>query len=276
MVNNLEFRVLGPVELLRDGSPVHLVGSTVLTVLTALLLRPNVIVPTEELIDDIWAAELPEHPRAALHNAVSRIRKIIGPIQLETFDWGYKLRADIGHHDLLFFNHLSAAADSAVAEGSLSKALRLQGTALELWRMPVLGNITASPLAATEVPHLTERYLCAMERRADLCIRVGHYGAMANELPRLISLHPLRESLTAYLMVALARSERRSGALSAYQVLRKNLHDELAILPSRSMQRLYSLILCNDAVVEVPQDMCPWRTPTGLTAVTRDYPQTAR
>ena len=204
-MEDLEFRVLGPVEVLRGGSPVRIVGPTVLTVVTALPPRPNLGVSTKELVDQVRGAELPVHPRAALHNAVSRIRKMVGPVQLDTFDWGYRLRADIDHHDLLFFNHLFAAASNAVEKGLPSKALGLLETAVELWQMPVLGNIANSPLATAEVPYLTERYLCAIERRADLCVLLGHYGAVVNELPRLVNLHPLRESLTAYLMVALAR-----------------------------------------------------------------------
>ena len=50
-----EFRVLGPLEALADGTPVKLGGSWPRAVLAVLLLHSGQVVSTSLLIDEVWA-----------------------------------------------------------------------------------------------------------------------------------------------------------------------------------------------------------------------------
>jgi DNA-binding SARP family transcriptional activator len=53
----LEFRILGPVEVLRDGELLPLGGSKQRALLTDLTLRANEVVSADRLIDDLWGDE---------------------------------------------------------------------------------------------------------------------------------------------------------------------------------------------------------------------------
>src|SRR5215472_2791924 len=91
-VSDLEIRVLGPVEVLRGGRQVPLGGRTTLTLLAGLAVAPRRVVSVNTLIGYVWDADLPDNPRAALHNGVSRLRRILGEGTLETLGLGYRLR----------------------------------------------------------------------------------------------------------------------------------------------------------------------------------------
>ena len=76
----LEFRILGPLEVLDGGTPVPLGGRNQRALLTLLLLRANEPVSTERLVDQLWgehpprtATDLaPEHGLAAAQAARAR------------------------------------------------------------------------------------------------------------------------------------------------------------------------------------------------------------
>ena len=50
----MRFKVLGPLEVEGDDGPVPIVGQRPRALLTALLMQPNDVVPTERLVDAIW------------------------------------------------------------------------------------------------------------------------------------------------------------------------------------------------------------------------------
>jgi DNA-binding SARP family transcriptional activator len=242
-MSDLYFRVLGPVQVIRDGEPVRVVGGTTLTLLAGLLTSPNQIVPVETLAEWIWAGKTPSHPRAALQNGMSRLRRVVGGDCLTTFAWGYRLAADASHLDLMEFDHLLSAGDEAAARGEPSAALAAFGKAIRLWQEPPLCNIESLVLRQEIVPVLTERYISAMEKWADLCLQLGRFESVAAELRGLVRRHPFREGLVGCLMVALARCGRPAEALSVYHTALRALRDDLGINPNKELQTLYLEIL---------------------------------
>ena len=74
-----EFRILGPLEVVEDGRPVALGGPRQRAVLAYLLLRAGRPVPTEQIVDELWGQEPPPTAVASLQNAVSALRKLLGP-----------------------------------------------------------------------------------------------------------------------------------------------------------------------------------------------------
>jgi len=245
-MTDLEVRVLGPVELLRSGRRVSLNGRTTLTVLAGLALAPGRAVSVDTLIDYIWEADLPGHPRAALHNGVSRLRRLLGAGRLETVGRGYRLRADAGDLDLLRFDRQLAAARQATSRGREEAAIGALDDAIRLWREPLLGNVDSPSLHREFAPGLTERYLEAVELRAELCLRLGRHGPLVAELAKVARAYPLREHLTAQLMIALVRAGRRADALVAYNALRRVLREELDIDPAAALKDLQVKILRAD------------------------------
>ena len=55
----MEFRLLGPVEALRDGRPVAIGGAKPRALLALLLLHANEVVSRDRLIDALWPDRAP-------------------------------------------------------------------------------------------------------------------------------------------------------------------------------------------------------------------------
>lgn len=242
-MSDIQFRVLGPVELLRDGRPVPLGGDTTLALLAGLLTSPNRVVPVSRITEWLWDGSLPDHPRAALHNRVSRLRHLVGSDVLHTHAGGYRLHVDAGSLDLLRFDQLCAAARDAVVSGAAADAMKAFDAAVRLWQEPLLSNVESPALRDEVIPRLTEKYLAAVEERAALYILSGQPDAVTHDLSAVVARHPFRERLVGQLMTALTRSGRRADAIAVYTALRRALREELGIDPSVEVQTLLVKIL---------------------------------
>ena len=73
-----EFRILGPVEVRGDEGPIPLRGPRQRALLAALLLRAGHVVPTEQLVDELYGAEPPPTATASLQNSIVALRKALG------------------------------------------------------------------------------------------------------------------------------------------------------------------------------------------------------
>jgi DNA-binding SARP family transcriptional activator len=229
----LEFRILGPLEVVDRGRTLALGGPRQRALLALLLMRANRVVSRDELIDDLWEDEAPEGARNALQYHVSRLRKALAPNDvLVTREPGYMIRVAPGELDLLEFERLRDSARDAPPE----EAERLLRQALELWR----GS------AQAELAHLDELRVAALEQRIDAELDLGRHADVVAELEQLVRDQPLRERLRAQLMLALYRSGRQAEALDVYRQTRQTLIDELGIEPSPSLQELERAILRHD------------------------------
>ena len=235
----LEFRILGPLEVTKDGAPVQLSGRNQRALLTLLLLRANEAVSTERLVDQLWGEHPPRTATTSLQNAVSQLRKLLDPdLQLHTRAAGYLLELDAGQLDLSSFEQLAREANAAEPA---ARALLLR-EALALWRGPALADSEMEEFAQPEIHRLEDLRLGVLEQRiqADLDTRVD--AALISELETLVGRHPVRERLRAQLMLALYRSGRQADALNAYHDARRTL-DELGIEPWPELHALYRSIL---------------------------------
>jgi DNA-binding SARP family transcriptional activator len=223
----LEFRILGPLEVLKDGAPVQLSGRNQRALLTLLLLRANEAVSTERLVDQLWGEHPPRTATTSLQNAVSQLRKLLEPdLQLHTRAAGYLLELDAGQLDLSSFERLAREANAAEPA---ARALLLR-EALALWRGPALADSEMEEFAQAEIHRLEDLRLGVLEQRIQADLDTGLDAALISELETLIGRHPLRERLRAQLMLALFRSGRQADALNAYHDARRTL-DELGIEP---------------------------------------------
>ena len=248
-MSEAEYRVLGPVELLRNGDPVSVGGGTTLTLLAGLLLSANQVVAGERLTEIVWGERQPARPRNALHSAISRLRRIVGSEALERLPTGYRLHVGADEFDLLRSDRLVAAAEAAERRGRLDEAAAALDEALGLWRGRPLGNVDSAALNA-EAARLAEKHLALHERHAELCLRLGRHAAVVELLPPLVGAQPFRERLVGQLMLALFRSGRQAEALAAYETLSTALHEELGIRPSAWLRDLHVRILRADSELE--------------------------
>jgi DNA-binding SARP family transcriptional activator len=239
----VEFRILGPLEIVDEGRPLPLGGSRQRTLLALLLVHANEIVSTDRLIEELWGGRPPRSALNALQFHVSQLRKTIAPSDaIVTREPGYLIRLEPDDLDLLRFERLVAEAQESPPE----LASRLLRDALGLWRGPPLADLGHEWRADAEIRRLEELRTLALELRIEADLAVGRYAELVPELEALVSEHPLRERLRAALMRALYGSGRQAEALSVYRETRETLVGELGIEPSPALQELEGAILRQD------------------------------
>ena len=204
----LEYRILGPLEVVDDARPLALGGQRQRALLAALLLRPGNVVPTERLVDEIWGEQAPRTATTSLQNAVAQLRKVLGPDVLETQAPGYVLRVDRRQIDVSRFEKLLADARTGPAE---TRAATLRA-ALDLWRGPALPQSSHS--VSSRKPRsaaLEELRLVAAEERIAADIDAGRHADVVAELESLTGAQPLRERSRSCrcLRLPLGRQRRR-------------------------------------------------------------------
>ena len=251
-----EFRLLGPVELVLEGEVVPLRAAKPRALLAILLLSRNRVVSLDRIVDELWSDEPPETATKAAQVYVSQLRKLLGD-RLERRAPGYVLRVEEGEADADRFEALLARADEQRERGD--DAAETLAEALALWRGPALGEFAEAPFAAAEAARLEELRLTAVERRVDVDLERGRYGAVVAELERLVRDQPLRERPHEQLMLALYRSGRQADALAVYRALRERLAYELGLTPSAALRDLERRILQQDPELEAARQ--PTRPP---------------
>lgn len=243
----MEFLVLGPLEVRRDGQPVELRGSKRRALLALLVLHANEVVRSDRLVDELWGDKPPRNAPAALQNHVFRLRKDLGPDVLVTKPWGYVLRVDRDRIDLRRFECLVTEARTLPAEERFGR-LR---DALALWRGPALADVADEPALVSEVARLEELRLSALEQRVDAELELGGHSGLVPELEDLVAQHPLREQLRGQLILGLYRAGRQAEALETYRETRRVLIEELGIEPSPELRELERAILRQDPALAV-------------------------
>jgi DNA-binding SARP family transcriptional activator len=246
----LEYRILGPLEVWRDGIAVPVPAPRQRAVLATLLLHANRVVPADQLVALLWGDRPPATARNTLQTLVYRLRRQLDPQRrtgpLETRLPGYLLRVDSDRLDLGRFEDLFRRGRAALAGGDSDQAGRLLAAAVGLWRGPALADVGADELHRTEGIRLAEWQLQAVEEWVEADLRRGRHAELVGELRRLVTEHPLRERLSGQLIRALDRTGRRAEALATYRVLREVLVEQVGVEPGVDLQRLHRAVLRGD------------------------------
>ena len=249
---SVEFRILGPLEVVDAGEVVDVGAGKQRALLAALLLAPNRSVSKDDLIEALWGERPTETASKGLHVYISHLRKAVGRDRILTHAHGYELRTQPGELDLERFQTL-------VADRRLDEALAL-------WRGQPLADFAYEPFAQSEIARLSELRLGCLEDRVDAELEAGRHAAVVGELEGLVRAHPLRERLRAQLMLALYRSGRQAEALDAYAAGRAILSEELGLEPGAELRELQRAILAQD----------PALLPTGAPDNAADAPSPPR
>ncbi|MFD4644085.1 BTAD domain-containing putative transcriptional regulator [Lentzea sp. NPDC058436] len=239
---NVEYRVLGPVEVLRDGVPVAVPAGRCRVLLATLLLRPNRFVSVDELVDRLWDGEPPTLDRAhkTLHMVVRRLRMALGDANcVRTATGGYLAEVGEDALDLTRFRRLAAEGEFAAA--------------LAHWRGEVASDVNSPHLRREDVPPLVEERLVVHGRRVDADLARGRGAGLVDELTELTAEHPLREGFWAQLVQALHQAGRTGEALAAYERIRDHLDDELGVEPGQPLRDLHARFLDPASREDVPR-----------------------
>ncbi len=251
----MEFRILGPLEVVEDGNPVALGTLKERLVLGVLLLHANEFVSRERLIDDLWGEAPPPTARKAVNVYVSQLRKALGRAEADpiaTASGGYRLQVEPDAVDALRAQLLLGQARERASRGELDSASEVFAEALSLWRGPTLAGLQLESRGRDEVDRLDELRITTLMERIDCDLALGRHDQVLGELTVLVREHPLRERLRAQQMLALYRADRQAEALEAYVEARQTLVDDLGIEPSEALQRLQQAILRHDPALQTP------------------------
>jgi DNA-binding SARP family transcriptional activator len=246
----MEFRVLGPLEVLSDDGPIQLGPPQQRALLAHLLLNANQVVTTDRLAEELWPGEVPKTAVKAIQVYVSHLRKAFGNSRdaLETRGNGYVLHVEAGELDLHQFELLLERAKDEEPQARVP-TLR---SALSLWRGAPLADLTYEPFAQPEAARLEALRLLAQEERIEAELALGRGPDLVPELEALVADNPLQERPRTQLMLALYRSGRQADALDVFRDGRRILDEELGLEPGPALRELESAILRQDPDLVAP------------------------
>lgn len=248
----MEFRILGPVTVRRDGVEMPLDGSKQRTVLAALLLAQGRVVSDSQLSNMLWGDDPPATSSAQIYTYTSRLRKQLGcGIRIVRQRPGYLLRIGTAKFDYAEFEQRCQLGHLDLKSAHWATAAEHLRLALQLWHGPALANVTDF-LAAAELPTLDEMRLAAIEGRIEADLALGRHNQLVSELTGLVAEYPVRERLRAQLMTALYRADRQTEAFAAFLDGRRVLADELGVDPGAALNAAYQGILNGDLAWKQP------------------------
>ena len=252
----VEFRILGPLEVMVSGESIKLGGGKQQLVLAALLIEPNRVVSVERLIDWVWSDDVPER-NATLQVYVSNLRRLLAPVGealgrtlVTTRRPGYSIEVSPDELDSLRFEQLRRAGEQSLAAGAPHETVTSLRAALALWRGETLAGLPLEGVAQHEATRLNVARITAIEQLGEAELSLGRHQEVVNELRAWVSDSPLNERLRGLLMVALYRCGWQADALAAYREGRELLVDELGIDPSKDLRDLENQILAQDPVLD--------------------------
>ncbi|MBB5960314.1 DNA-binding SARP family transcriptional activator [Saccharothrix tamanrassetensis] len=239
----VEFGLLGPVTVWRDGRTVAISDAEQRSVLASLLLNLGHPVSSDRLIYQLWGAEVPLAARKALQVHVARLRQLLGPDPSVSLSHrassGYVLEAEPERVDLYRFRSLVAEARDKAGD-ERSELLR---QASELSRGAPLADVRG----LDEIRSLlAEEQLAARELFLEVEVGAGRHVQVLPQLEDLALRHPRRERLVGLLMEVLYRVGRRADAVKCFQRTRELLVSEVGLDPGHALRHLHERILTGD------------------------------
>jgi len=248
----LEFRVLGPLEVVGEKGPIRLGGPRQRATLAILLLNANQVVPVERFADDLYSGAAPVTAVTQVQRQISELRRALGSASvIETRSPGYVIRLSPEQLDLKRFERRTEQASQSLARGDATSALDFLREALALWRGAPLADFRYESFAQTSIERLEEIRLAAVEHRIEAELALGRHAELIAELEALSAEHPVREGLVGQLMLALYRSGRQAEALNVYRRTREALVEEFGIEPTRALHELERAVLTQDPTLEL-------------------------
>ncbi|MBV9950669.1 MAG: AAA family ATPase [Acidimicrobiia bacterium] len=250
----VDFAVLGPLEVRRDGQVLDLGGPRQRAVLAFLLTHRREPVSLDRMIDELWGEDAPPKATASLQAYVSNLRRVLEPDRpprapaqlLVSRPPGYALDVGDDRLDALRFERAADAARDALTSGDPAGALEHAARGLDEWRGEVLADFPYDDFADAERGRLTDRRVVLEQDRAAALLALDRPDEAAALAETLTTDHPLREQAWELLMLARYRSGRQADALRAFQDARRVLGEELGLDPGPGLRRLEQQILDHD------------------------------
>lgn len=225
----MDVRVLGPIEVYRDGKAVTPTSPNQRTVLAVLAAQPDQYVRIDTLIDALWGDGPPPTAEKTLRSYVSRLRVILGPAIVASRG-GLCLRTNAVQLDSIAFEKLVTAA-KVLTPKAATDALR---TAIGMWHGCAFGELADVEAVSVSARALEQVKITARQQLAEALLRSGEFVEAVAEAESLIAERPLDESAWVILIRALSHGGRTADALQAY----RRAYDGLSAVGLEPSERL--------------------------------------
>lgn len=249
----MEFRLLGPVEVLVDGVTLPIGGAKPRAILAMLLLDAGRPVFPTALIDEVWGDDPPPSVRNSLQVHISNIRRALRdagePDRLSHGPGGYRIEVGPGELDTQRFVELVERARAARDARQLDQATQLLADALALWRGDALQNVREVALVEAATGWDRRRLATVLEY-ATVQLELGEADRVLELLETETVTNPLDEALHELHLRALHQLGRWSQASRVYHGFAERLEAYLGAQPSDALRRLHDAILVQDPELE--------------------------
>ncbi len=237
-MDSLQIRLLGKLEVLRDGRRLSLPGRKTQALLVYLAVQGEA--HQRRRLFDLFCANA-EDPAAALRWHLSRLRQTLGT------------EAILSEEDRVWFNPTGCQLDCVEFERVLNANLVGQNTAsittaLDLYRGELSSGLSFADSAEFELWLLSERtrfnacYERGLQELIARLIATGDYEASIQRARQLVQNNPLQEQAHAHLIWLYGQTGQIQAAIQQYETCREILKRELAVEPMPNLNALYKQV----------------------------------
>ncbi len=210
----------------RDGGSLHSLGPLPRAVLLALVSEGDVTgpIPAERLLSLVWDAQ-PSNDRGALHQAVHRLRSVLGDRIVGDRRTGtYEFRAQPGDYVDLWTYRAMARICVQRSHSDPYAAVPLWERTLSRWPLTALRGLPTTPEMAELIRTLDAERIRGTEKRAEVQLKLGQHDQVVVELGQLVERYWQREHLRGLLMTALYRQQRGGEAIALFDRYQRRLN----------------------------------------------------
>jgi DNA-binding SARP family transcriptional activator len=250
----MDVRILGPLQVLRDGSELDLGRPKQRLLFAVLACSRGETVSVDRLVDELWGQAPPPRVASSLQAYVSKLRHVLepdrpartSPTVLITRAPGYALLLDPEQLDAARFARGAEETRRLLEDRRFERAYEVGRTALGWWRGDVLEDLGDEEVARRERPRWEEVRAGVTEDHLEAAVELGLHVTAITDLERLLATNPLRERAIGLLVRSLYLSGRPVEALERYRTYREQLQDELGLVPGSDLRALETAILQHD------------------------------
>ncbi len=262
-------RILGPLQVWRDGVEIDPGPRQQALLLAVLLARTGQPVSVGELIEVIWPRDEPSSAVNIIQKHVGALRRLLEPdllnrdsgSYLRLHGNGYLLAADADVVDLVAFRDLTDAARAALARQDREESLERYAAALGLWRGPAGDTLNDGSSVKHVFTALDDEFFTACVAAAEISVSLGRPQRVLRQLRLAASMAPLHEPVQAALVSALSAAGNQAEAQLLFDTVRARLADELGIDPGPALQAAHRRALGGAFVSTATVTKVPARTP---------------
>jgi predicted ATPase/DNA-binding SARP family transcriptional activator len=248
MAATFQLRLLGPIQVTREGKAVHGFESRKAIALLGYLAARGQPVSRTQLADLLWSDKTESQGRANLSRVLHNLSTLLpGSFQSDH----HAIEFNLAPHHWLDLRAFEDLATTGTADALTSAA--------HLYRDDFMAGIYLDDCPDFEIWLVAQREHWRRRAVEVLAGLVNHHGghgdyeAARQFALRWIALEPWREEAHAQVMTLLARTGQRSAALSQYETAKQVLAQELGIEPSGELATLYERIKAGELQPKIEQ-----------------------